>query len=68
MTNWYKDIFPCSACENSPIAFNGCRKNHKTIYVEGCSKCGVRVSAKWYYFDEKCPDFEHIVTRDPSGS
>ena len=51
MTNWYRDIFPCSAC-NKSYMLGGCTKGHDTTYVDGCRKCGKEVNTQWY-FDEK---------------
>ena len=68
MTDWYKDIFPCSACENGPFIGKKCRKGHLTKFVDGCHECGTLVNMKWYFWDEKCPDFVFIIEHDPSGS
>jgi len=68
MTNWYKDIYPCSSCVNGPYVGSRCSKKHHTINVDGCGDCGTMVNSKWYFQKEKCPDFEREYFPDPSGS
>lgn len=68
MTDWYIDIFPCDACENSPLVGSRCRKGRSTIHVEGCHDCGILVNMEWYYDNVECPDFIYYEPHDPSGS
>jgi len=70
MTNWFRDIFPCSSCEEGPYisSYAHCKKEHPVGHVEGCSKCGTLVNLEWYYDKKKCPDFVYYEPHDPSGS
>ena len=68
MTNWFRDIFPCSSCEEGPYVGSRCRKGHHTTYADGCKDCGTLVNSEWYYFKKKCPDFVYCEPHDPSGS
>ena len=67
MVRWHVDIMPCNACDHNKV-FDICSKKHKVMYVDGCGDCGIAVNAKWYQFDEECPDFEQRYFSDPSGS
>ena len=68
MTNWYVDIYPCRACTECGYLGQVCYKEHKTTFVDGCSKCGKMVNREWYYNEVKCPDFKEKHFSDPSGS
>ena len=69
MTNWYKDIYPCRACSNGPMwGGSKCDKEHETVFVEGCDRCGKLVNFHWYYEQKVCPDFDPRREVDPSGS
>lgn len=68
MTEWYRDIIPCNACEYCPAIGDECRKGYDTIRVEGCGQCGILVNLEWYYDKKKCPGFEQHCFDDPSGS
>ena len=70
MVRWYIDIVPCRECEHGPFtpSFARCGKEHRVVFVDGCSDCGKLVNYDWYYNDKKCPDFEQRYFSDPSGS